>query len=186
MKSIIVGLFICLYSLSSWSQEDKSESSSITFGLEQDVLPYILKGYILTGWIGSNNFRTRFSYAKATNPKFILGEFTSSDVVNAFGISFEYFLKDNFEGLWVGPGIGYWTNNVLFDDGVGFQNESLIFSFGGGYNFRITGWLYASPWIALHSRISGNKTTVLFGNEYSPSTFTPEVSVKLGVKLPTK
>ncbi|MFT5779359.1 MAG: hypothetical protein ACI837_002317 [Crocinitomicaceae bacterium] len=79
----------------------------ITVGLEQDVLPYALKGFILTGWIGKNKYRNRFSYAQATRPGFILGDDVVEDRVKAFGISFEYFFKDDYTGWWFGPGIGY-------------------------------------------------------------------------------
>lgn len=157
--------------------------SSITFGLEQDVLPYILKGYILTGWTGRDRMRIRFSYAKSTLPGLVMADHLEEDRVNAFGISAEYFLKDYFEGLWFGPGIGHWTNKVKAKSGETLTHESMIFSFGGGYNLRLKPWLYCSPWLALHSRVSGTDAVPLGAGEYRPMVFTPEVSFKLGVKL---
>lgn len=192
MKNRIALLAICMISMTSWGQDQKERNrTGITFGIEQDVLPYILKGGILTVWVGKDNFRIRSSYAKAINPKFMLGDKIESDQVNAFGMSFEYFFKDNLEGLWLGPGIGIWNNTVEFEPSAGMPDysllrESFIFSFGGGYNFRLTNWLYVSPWVALHSRVSKTESNEGDFYVYNPSTFTPEVSFKIGIKFPTQ
>ncbi|MFT5823793.1 MAG: hypothetical protein ACI8ZM_005056 [Crocinitomix sp.] len=182
-----LSILTLLLSLNLLSQStDKNKPNPFYFGIEQDVLPYFLKGYILTGWTGRDFMRCRFSYAQATNPKFILADGISYDRVKAFGISFEYFFKENFEGFWLGPGIGYWTNNVtgqLYETGV---NESVIFTFGGGYNFRLTNWLYFSPWVAGHTRVSGTAPLSLISTIYKPAIFTPELSIKLGIKFPVK
>ena len=165
---------------------DKDKPSTFYFGLEQDVLPYFFKGFIITGWTGRDFMRYRFSYAQATNPKFVLGEGIDADRVNAFGLSFEYFFKENFEGFWLGPGIGYWTNNVKSIMNEEIINESVIFSFGGGYNFKITNWLYFTPWVAGHTRVSGTTPVEMVSTVYKPAIFTPELSLKLGVKFPVK
>lgn len=165
-------------------QQNTAEITPITFGVEQDVLPYALGGFIATGWIGKNQFRHRFSYAHATSPKLVYGADTKSDAVRAFGISFEYFFKEDFKGWWLGPGVGYWTNLIETNNLQQLRNESVIFTFGGGYNFFITDWLYTSPWIALHTRVSGNETISVGNESYTPAILTPELSVKLGIKLP--
>jgi len=153
------------------------------FGLEQDVLPYALKGYIFTGWIGRGFTRQRISYAQASAPAFFRGEGIAADRTIAFGFSQEYFFRQEFQGLWFGPGVGYWKNEVETDLGDRIVNESLIFTLGGGYNYYLTNWLYTSPWVALHSRLSGNTPTAVNGIEYVPLKFTPELSIKLGVVL---
>jgi hypothetical protein len=160
-----------------------SSRSRFYFGLEQDVLPYILKGFIATGWVGRNHVRCRLSYAEATKPKFVLPENISVDRVHAFGISFEYFTKEKFKGLWVGPGIGLW-NNYFKDNGTTEgKYQSLIFTIGSGYNLSITNWLYFSPWVALHTRIGGTNDHKTGMSVYTPAIITPEVSIKLGIKL---
>lgn len=154
-----------------------------TFGLEQDVLPYVLRGFIGTGWIGRDGMRVRFSYAQATQPRFFLGEGIRRDRVEAFGLSMEYFLNGRFERWWLGPGIGFWTDVVDTDGGVRHLHESTIFTMGGGYVLPITRWLYASSWTAVHARVSGNRPVDLVGATYRPAVLTPEVSVKVGIML---
>ncbi|MBL4703357.1 MAG: hypothetical protein JKY54_02490 [Flavobacteriales bacterium] len=84
-------ILLLIFSSPIWSQDQvENKPAKIVFGLEQDVLPYLLKGYIITGWTGREYFRYRFSYASATTPDFIHAENVNSDQVKAFGISFEY------------------------------------------------------------------------------------------------
>lgn len=154
-----------------------------TFGIEQDILPYILRGYIGTGWIGREGVRIRFSYAHATQPKFFLGDGILRDRVQAFGISTEFFVRPGFRGWWFGPGIGYWTDVIDTKLQTNLRHESFIFSLGGGYIFNLRPWLYLSTWTALHTRVSGNAPLDYGGIIYKPALLTPEVSLKIGVKL---
>lgn len=164
-------------------QNEPNKSINIALGLEQDMLPYILKGYIGTAWIGRNMERVRFSYAVAAAPKFTLNKDIESDVVNAFGISYEYFFKENFNGFWFGPGIGVWTNDVIAKDQQRIIHQSFVFSLGSGYNYPIGKRFYLSPWLALHSRVAGNKPVPVGSTVYKPMIFTPELSVKLGIRV---
>lgn len=163
----------------------EGDPPTMSFGIEQDVLPYFLNGYILTGWIGRDFSRYRFSYAEASTPGFYLSDNIASDNVKAFGLSYEYFFKENFLGLWFGPGIGFWTNSIESDLGLTAINQSAIFTLGGGYNIPIGKFFYISPWVAVHSRVSGTQTIPLGNTIYQPARFTPEVSFKIGLKWPT-
>ncbi|MCG8575495.1 MAG: hypothetical protein MI810_11470 [Flavobacteriales bacterium] len=185
MRTVLRILLLSLWTTTSFGQS-KSKPAPIHVGIEQDVLPYVLKGYIGTLWIGRYYSRYRVSYAEANSPAFFLADGIAADKVKAFGISFEYFFNENFEGLWLGPGLGHWTNYLENTDGITAKNESFIFSFGGGYNFRLTNWLYTSPWVALHSRVSGNDDFMIGSTNYQPAIFTPELSIKLGVKFPIR
>ncbi len=184
MKKGIIILLVCISHFCMGQGNVEAQPNRVTLGFEQDILPYVLGGYILTGWTGRDKFRYRFSYAKAHTPKFTHQESTQSDVVQAFGMSFEYFFKDDFEGWWFGPGIGYWTNSIETINLAQGKNESVIFSLGGGYNYPLTHWLYVSPWIALHTRVSGNERIDMGNDTYLPSFITPELSIKVGIKLP--
>lgn len=182
MKITALLFLITYFTTVSYGQDSKE--NRLTIGIEQDILPYIFKGYFLSGWIGQEDFRYRLSYAESTIPKFILGEDIASDRVYAFGISYEYFVKENFQGLWFGPGFGYWRNLIKTKNNQTLTNKSIIFSLGGGYNLKITNWLYCSPWLALHTRISGNLEINTGLESYKPLLFTPEASFKIGIKFP--
>lgn len=161
----------------------QSEESKTTVGLEQDVLPYVLKGYIGTLWIGFDNYRYRLSYAQAATPAFTHGKGIIKDVVNALGLSFEFFKNKDFKGLWFGPGLGYWSNNITTAGGDKLSNQSVVFSLGGGYNYFLNKFLYISPWVALHTRVSGVYEIYVGDYTYKPVIFTPEVSFKIGAKF---
>lgn len=181
-RSIIL-LLIIIAGLNCFAQPDTTQTNKTTIGLEQDVLPYVLKGYILTAWAGWENYRYRFSYAKASTPSFTHGKGISSDVVNAVGLSFEFFRNKDFKGLWFGPGLGYWTNNITTAGSDKLSNESVVFSLGGGYNYFLNKYFYISPWVALHTRISGTKNIYVGDYTYTPALFTPEVSFKVGIRF---
>ncbi len=194
VKHFSVSLLFLLFNYSSIKAQDSliidrvfvHRPSTLTIGLEQDILPYVLKGYIITGWIGRDFFRYRMSYAQAETPGFTHNENIHKDRVNAFGLSFEFFFKEKYKGLWFGPGVGYWTNYIQADDGTKGKNESVIFSLGGGYNYYLTRWLYVSPWVAMHFRVSGYDKINIGTTMYTPAIFTPEVSLKMGIKIPSR
>jgi hypothetical protein len=102
---LIGGLLICFNP--SFSKEKKIQ---FYFGIEQDVLPYIFKGYLLSGWNGTNQTSIRFLYATLEISQFYLSEHITSYKVRAFGISYEYFFNNDYTRLWFGPGVGIWTN----------------------------------------------------------------------------
>jgi len=182
---LFLAITICINSC--WGQTSTTTiKKGLTLGVEQDILPYVLGGFIATAWMGRDAFRYRFSYAQANNPKFFLAENIKSDQVQAFGMSFEYFFKEDFKGFWIGPGLGHWTNYVLTEQQQEIKNESFIFTLGGGYNYPLTNWLYVSPWVAMHLRTSGNDPISTGIALYQPTIFTPEIALKIGVKLGTK
>lgn len=165
-------------------RERKSqEGNGFGFGLEQDVLPYILGGYIATAWLGKDHLRGRFSFAKSNIPGFYRADEILKDRVTAFGINFEYFVKQDFRGLWFGLGYGMWTNDVEFISENTYVHLSNIVSVGGGYNYHITNRIYISPWLALHTRIDGTSEVFIDSDRYIASRLTPEVSMKIGVRL---
>ncbi|MFM7023920.1 MAG: hypothetical protein ACKOXB_13195 [Flavobacteriales bacterium] len=179
MKQFFFAFILLLLSTKAFSQGDTTQSK-ITLGLEQDMLPYLLHGFIGTVWVGTNHWRLRASYAEANIPAFVIQEGLSEDRTHAFGLSAEYFLKDNFKGLWFGPGIGYWNNHVTTADNNQGNVKSWVFSLGGGYNIFLWKSLYTTPWLALHTRLLGTDARNIGTVEYKPMLFTPEASLKLG------
>jgi hypothetical protein len=182
MKVIIFFLPFLLLSLRA-SAQNKPSPKKLIIGIEQDVLPYLLKGFIGTVWLGQGNSRYRLSYAQATAPKFFIGEDLMSDKVKAVGLSYEYFFKDDFKGLWLGPGLGFWQNNIVFNNGSQVKNQSFILTLGSGYNMNLTNWLYVSPWVSVHTRLTGTSEIKSFYEFYKPAILTPEVSFKIGIKF---
>lgn len=171
----------------SGSGEDISEKKESTgtvseaFGLEVDVTPFILKGYMGTAWIGVEKFRLRVSYAESVLPQFIVDDDVSQESLTVFAVNTEIFYNQSFDGFWFGPGLGIWNSKYRFN-GVeeDSTNRSFVFTFGAGYNKYLWKNLYVAPWAALHTRFTGMDPRFRGRQEYSPMRFTPEISVKLG------
>jgi hypothetical protein len=176
MKAAFITILFLLSTLRSTAQ--------FAVGLEQDALPYVLKGFIGTVWFGEKHLRTRVSYAHAYSPKLVLQKDITQEKTIAVGVSSEFFLKENFKGLWFGPGIGYWEQQVKsVNSTAAHRFQSAIFSLGGGYNIYLWRNLYFTPWVAAHFRVTGNGKQDIDGVAYTPMSITPEASVKLGWKI---
>ncbi|MBL4624039.1 MAG: hypothetical protein JKY42_02690 [Flavobacteriales bacterium] len=176
MKRSLSLLLITTLASPGFCRQDSVSKLNFNFGLEQDILPYVFKGYFLSGWVGANKLRVRASFATSEIPGFYLTEGIKSDEVMAGGISIECFFKEGFNGVWFGPGMGYWVNSYKTMDQASGQNNSFVFSLGGGYNFTIWKRLYASRWLAMHTRVSGARKVKYGEYQYIPARFTPEVS----------
>ena len=180
----LIGLvFLLGFSLEVPAQSSSDTKGGTYIGIEQDVLPYFLKGWIACAWVGQNKTRLRIAYAHATSPDLFNPDGFTNSKTRALGFQFEQFFKPEFKGFWVGPGIGYWWNTI--DSEVDTENpsqsfESLIISLGGGYNWYLWKGLYVSPWVAGHLRVSGNHALEFSNGSFTPWRVTPEVSVKVG------
>ena len=97
MKYCVFFLLLFLLNTNVFAQNNVIQKK-ITIGIEQDILPYFLKGFIGTVWVGQGYSRYRLSYAQATAPHFFIGEDLTSDKVKAVGLSYEYFFKEDFKG----------------------------------------------------------------------------------------
>jgi hypothetical protein len=178
-------MLILFYSTIGFGQTDKKEhkdTSAITVGFEIDALPFLMKGYYGSVWVGLNkqNLRLRPVYAKSNIPDFMLEEDIKRNTVNAFAFIADYFFKDNFEGIWIGTGFEYWDNEIENNMGVSATYESWVYTLGGGYVWKFWGYMYLNPWIAGHIRTGGDSEISIGDAIYKPLSFTPEISLKLG------
>lgn len=152
----------------------------IRFGIEQDILPYFLKGFTLSGWAGMQRTRLRYNYAQANTPPFWKRDGIAKERISASTLSVDFFLKDNFKGFWASPAFGYWQTAIETKQGDKIAFPGIVFSVGAGYNLYIFKSLYLSPYLAGHLRISGTKNIELGTTQYRPNLMFPEISLKLG------
>lgn len=180
MRSLIC-VFIFVYSCASlFGQKVENAYSTLYWGIEQDPLPYILKGFILSGWMGLKNTRIRGTYAEANTPSFFRRPGINYERTKASHLGVEFFFTKEFKGFWVGPSLGYWWNRIKNEDLYQRDFWSGVFSVNGGYNWYIFKGFYISPYLAGHLRISGTKNIILGTLDYQPRLFTPEISLKIG------
>lgn len=163
-----------------------SAYSALYWGIEQEVAPYTLRGWALGGWLGLGQARLRLSTVRLDMPDFIRSRYLNQERVIANSIAIDYFLKPEFKGFYFGGGGGYWTTTITPKSEFGQDRrriESFMFSGGCGYNLLIWKGLYVSPWLALHTRITGNTAVDLGGANYNPQLLLPEISLKIGWRI---
>jgi hypothetical protein len=83
-------LFLSLYACA-----QQKSLKRVSFGLEQDILPYATGGYFASVWIGMDQVRIRALTAKVNKPDFIVKDGFTNNKVTAHAILADYFLKDN-------------------------------------------------------------------------------------------
>ena len=130
-----------------------------SFGLQIDIVPYILKGYDIGFWFGKDKFRV-MGYSQGLNtPEVLLRDgFENSKIDMSYGFTVDYFLEKRFKGLWFSSGLGYWTGSVGHESEVSTGPiENVLFSFGLGYSIPLGKGSYLSLKFSANTVISGEK-----------------------------
>lgn len=179
IKLRFFGLIFCLVILS--HQNSQAQHASVSIGLEQDFLPYATGGYYAAAWIGQSHVRARVLVAHVHKPSFIVPNGFTNNVVTAYAVLGDYFLKENFSGWSIGGGLVRWNSSIqsnLHQSTVSYDNTLLNGSIG--YNWKFHKNFYVSPWAGLHLKISGADHVTVDGSSFATPLFTPEASVKVG------
>lgn len=161
--------------------EPVSKGSRITFGLEQDVLPYVTGGYFFAAWAGQGHIRGRTVMAYVKKPDWIIPDGFTNNEVRAYALLGDYFLKDGWSGWWIGGGLVYWDSKIQSDlklSTVSYQN--LLVNGSVGYSWKLGKHFYVSPWAGMHLRVGGATDVLVDGKNFEPPLFNPEASVKFG------
>ena len=159
-----------------------SSSKKINIGVEQDLLPYATGGYFACVWAGRNHVRVRALTARVHKPDFIIQDgFTNNDVT-AYAFTTDYFLKENWKGLWLAAGLVFWKSSIQAEgkpETVYFKN--LLLNGSIGYNISLYKHFYVSPWCGLNILVAGDKNVNVGGQNFAPPLLNPEASVKFGI-----
>jgi hypothetical protein len=152
-----------------------------TIGTELDLLPYISGGYYVSLWYGKDHLRYRGVYARTNVPSFAVPDGFSNHELWAAAFIVDYFFKENFEGWWVAAGYEYWDSQIQTESGSHklFYNNNIM-TVGGGYVWKFADNFYLNPWAAGHILITGTGPFQMGDQTYTPSLFTPELSLKVG------
>ncbi len=179
-KSTLV-LFIILAIPALKAQESENTYHRLYWGVEQDPLHYIFKGWGATGWLGLKRVRMSATYAEAQTPAFFRQKGIGYEHTRVQAVRADFFIKNQFKGLWIGAGFGYWWNRLQHQDFPYYtENGSVVFNLSSGYNIFIFKGLYIAPFLGGHLRISGLKPLTVGDSQLNPRLFTPEISLKIG------
>lgn len=172
---ITICLIFSLQPLKSYCQTGKTWS----FGVEQDVLPYITGGYFIAAWGGQNQLRGRVLYVQAYKPDFLLPEGFSDLRIRSFAAVIDVFLKPDWQGWWMGVGAVHWANRITYQPASADFKQWLL-NGSLGYHWKFCQRFYVSPWAGMHVRLTGDQPVSVGGQSYHSPLFNPEASFKLG------
>ncbi len=161
--------------------ESFSQKKSVTIGVEQDFLPYLTGGYYAAMWLGKSHLRGRALMAHVNKPSFIVPNGFTNNIVTAYALLGDYFLKEDFSGWHLGAGIVLWNSSIQSNLKIGTANyQNTMLNGSIGYNWYFAKRFYLCPWAGLHWRIGGAETVTVDGSSFNPPLFTPEASLKIG------
>lgn len=158
-----------------------SQNRSWQIGLEQDILPYLTQGYFIGGWAGKGRVRARVLTAHVHKPEWITPEGFTNNQVTAYALLGDYFLKEDWDGWWLGAGMVYWDSSIQLPSGSNTTfYENWMLNGSVGYQWKFYRNFYLCPWAGLHLRIEGDKEVSIDGSSFTTPLFTPEASLKIG------
>jgi hypothetical protein len=181
MKSLSIQITFLICSVAIFSPLVSSCQTPFAIGLEQDFLPYATGGYYGAAWVGKSHVRARLLLAHVNKPSFIVPNGFTNNVVTAYALVGDYFIKSGFSGWYLSGGLVIWNSSIqstLQQNTTSYQNTLMNGTLG--YNWKFHKNFYLSPWAGLHLRLGGADRVTVDGSSFTTPLFTPEASLKLG------
>lgn len=169
------------WAVTGFAQTTNESRVRLAIGFEQDVLPYVFGGYFANVWIGKGHLRSRLIAARVNKPDFLIKEPFTNNVVDAYAITGDYFIKENWEGWWAGAGVVLWRNSLQTTTQMSIAHfDSWLLNGSMGYNWKFYRNFYAGPWAGLHLLIAGDRKISVDLISYRVPIVNPEASIKVG------
>jgi hypothetical protein len=157
-------------------------------GFQLDAFPTVISavngrlGYAPQVWVGIDRVRLRLvgAHLEPPNALAFAPEGFVHPTTTALAAVIDYTFGPRFDGPWVGAGFEQWHRTVEHEGVAGRASfDSVIFTLGGGYIWRVAGNFYLDPWLAAHATL--NPETVALGTfSYKPFPLAVAGSVKIG------
>lgn len=157
------------------------QNKNISFGLEQDFLPYATGGYYFGMWAGKSHIRVRVLIARVHKPAIIVPDGFTNNIVTAYALVGDYFFKENWTGWWMSGGMVYWNSSIQSNQMQSTTTyENVLLNGSIGYNWKFAKHFYLSPWAGLHIRVGGATQVMADGSSFTTPVLNPEASLKIG------
>jgi hypothetical protein len=155
-------------------------------GLEADVVPYILSGAHVDGWVGMRGWRTRAIAVTFTAPSFFTPDGFDNLHTTLFEVELDRFFgphADEFRGPWVAAGGGLELLAVDASDGSAHGSTSAFeLSTGVGWSFPLAFNAYVDPWVG--AAYAFTPTAIAVGtHSMQTARFSPQLGLKIGWHL---
>ncbi len=166
------------------SAQENGATDGWKLGGEVDALPYVLKGYYGSGFVGHDGWKFRYVVARSMAPSFLVTDGFKEKRTDAYALLSDRFIgsrRRRLEGLWVGGGAEYWRNRIRTETSSEFAHyQNYMLTVGAGYVWQISRHFYINPWAASHVVVANRRQISVSGKTYEQPVFTPEGSVKVG------
>ena len=93
----------------------------------------------------------------------------------------EYFLRENYNGLWFGSGIGSFKGTVGHEDEIELGSYELVrWGLNMGYSYKLISNFYINTWGGLYTIIVGDTETRVGSRTIYSDDSIPIISIDLG------
>jgi len=153
----------------------------INFGVETLGLPYYNGFSGGTFWVGKKHFRVKGGKTSLATPSVYLRDGFENDNFDLTFVNVEYFLQNNFNGLWFGMGYGSWKGTVGHEEEIElgvYENVRLGFTIG--YQYKLMKNLYINGWGGLYALIAGDTEAPVGSRTVYLDEGVPLISLDIG------
>lgn len=153
----------------------------LNFGIESLGLPYNDSFSGGTIWVGKNHFRIKGGKTSLATPSVYLRDGFENDNFDLTFTNVEYFIKNNFNGLWFGLGYGSWKGTVGHEEEIelgSYENVRLGFTFG--YQYKLMNNFYINGWGGIYALMTGDTEAPVGGRTVYFDAGVPIISIDIG------
>jgi len=157
-------------------------NQTISLGVQTDIVPTVLSGFGLTGWIGHNDYRLRMGFHTHSIPDFILmPDYEMGKINQAFFINADYFFKSGFRGTFVSAGATFWKGsmNHALETSTG-EFGSFLLSMGMGYTLPLFKGTYITSMLGGQFIVGGDSKVDVGNRTANFYRVAPALSFELG------
>ena len=153
----------------------------LNFGIESLGLPYNDSFSGGTIWVGKNHFRIKGGEISLATPSVYLRDGFENDNFDLTFANVEYFIKNNFNGLWFGVGYGSWKGTVGHEEEIElgtYENVRLGFTFG--YQYKLMNNFYINGWGGIYALMTGDTEAPVGSKTVYFDEGIPLISIDIG------
>ena len=153
----------------------------LNIGVETLGLPYYSGFSGGTIWLGKNHFRIKGGKTSLATPSVYLRDGFENDNFDLTFVNVEYFLKNNFNGLWFGMGYGSWKGTVGHEEEIELGSyENVRLGFTLGYQYKLIKNLYINGWGGIYALLTGDTETPVGNRTVYFDEGVPLISLDIG------
>ncbi len=159
----------------------ESPKETWKWATEVDLLPVATGGWYTSVATGRDGWRLRAIAACVNVPDRFAPTGWEKAQTRAQALLLDRFFRQGFTGPWAGAGIERWDEDLKWSQGPERVHlKSLQATFGMGWVLPLGRGFNVNPWVAVHQRISGDRSAAIPQAVCRPKSLQAEASIKVG------